>query len=212
MAESTPWDTKKHSAWRIDPATTALLVIDMENDVLLPGAHSEVPAARDIVPAINRLAGSCREAGVPVIWIRHVERADGSDAGLMWDFLPPMIAGTKGVELYEKLDVRPEDYDVEKCRWSALIPGSPQLDALLRSMKRESLIITGVATNICCESTARDAAMMDYKVFFVSDGNATYSTEAHEATLDILRLAFCRVLSTDEAIDEIEKPAVPADA
>ena len=53
--------------------------------------------------------------------------------------------------------------------------------------------------------------MMDYKVFFVSDGNATYSTEAHEATLDILRLAFCRVLSTEDAIGEIEKPAVRAE-
>ncbi len=209
-AAETPWDTNKHSAWRIDPETTALLVIDMENDVLLPGAHSEVPAARDIVPAINSLAATCRKASIPVIWIRHVERADGSDAGLMWDFLPPMIVGTEGVELYDKLDVQPEDYDVEKCRWSALIPGSSTLDALLRGLKRDSLIITGVATNICCESTARDAAMMDYKVFFLSDGNATYSTEAHEATLDILRLAFCRVMSTEEAIGEIEKPEVRA--
>jgi ureidoacrylate peracid hydrolase len=206
MAHTTAFDPHRKTDWHIDPANVALLIIDMENDVLLPGAHSEVPAAREIVPTINRLAHTCRQAGVPVIWIRHVERKDGSDAGLMWDFLPPMIEGTTGVELYAELDVQPEDHQVQKCRWSALIPGSSNLEGLLRGLKRESLIITGVATNICCESTARDAAMLDYKVFFVSDANATYSQQAHEASLEILRLAFCRVLTSDEVIAELEVP------
>src|SRR5262245_17629437 len=123
-----------HPFDKLDPKRTALLVIDMQNAFVAPGAPVEVPAARDIVPAINRLAAELRKRGVPVIWVLHENRPGGSDwDGFFGVFVSPenrekaAAALTAGHELqkqWPQLDVSLQDVHVAKNRYSALIAGS----------------------------------------------------------------------------------------
>ncbi len=87
-----------------------------------------------------------------------------------------------------------------KRRFGAFVPGSSDLHEILQARGIDSLIITGTVTNVCCESTARDAMMMNYKVVFVSDGNAAFTDEEHNASLASLAVLFADVASTDETV------------
>jgi ureidoacrylate peracid hydrolase len=120
--------------------------------------------------------------------------------------------GDFGHALYPSLDVLPGDLTVRKTRFSALVQGSSDLDAILRARGIDTLIIVGTATNVCCESTARDAMMLNYKVFFVSDANACRTDEEHNATLATLMIMFADVRSTDEMIALLQQAAAPAAA
>lgn len=202
----------------IDPRKAALLVIDMQNCFCAPGGAIEVPKARSLVPNINRLAQVSRQCGAPVFWIRHVNKKDGSDWRLFFDggflseakrevILGDLREGSPGTQLWMELDAQPGDYHLEKCRYSALIPGSSNLERALRSLGRDTLMITGVRTNICPESTARDAMMLDFKVFFIGDGTAAMTDEEHQATLNTLIQSFADVVTTTEMIAEIENAA-----
>src|ERR1051325_775307 len=187
---------KLHAFDRLDPAKTALLVIDMQNAWVKPGMPAYTPTCEGIVPNINRLAGAMRAAGGSVWWVRAIY---GDDAPRTWsaymEFVSPefstamlgaLTEGAEGAELWHALDVRPGDQHVIKRRFSALIQGSSDLDARLRAAGIDTLVIAGTATNICCESTARDAFMLNYRTIVVSDANATVSDEAHNASLNAL--------------------------
>jgi ureidoacrylate peracid hydrolase len=111
--------------------------------------------------------------------------------------------GSYGHSLWPALEVLPGDIRVKKNRFGAFVPGSSDLHAVLQARNIDTLIITGTATNVCCESTARDAMMMNYKVIFVSDGTATYNDEEHNATLGIMVAMFADVMTTDEVVDRL---------
>lgn len=198
----------------IEAARTALVVVDMQNYFVGEGFPAEVPLARDIVPNINRMAKAMRAAGGTVLWIQT------SSAGALkyWErhhnhMLTPervkiRIAGldesAEAFKLYPKLEVLPTDLRVKKATYSAFMPpGSSDIDAQLRSRGIESVIITGTATNVCCESNVRDAMFMDYRVIMLSDGNATWTDEEHAATLNHVMLFFGDVMTTDEAIAKL---------
>jgi ureidoacrylate peracid hydrolase len=204
----------------LDPATTALVVVDLQNGFMAPGQPSEIPEAREIVPNVNRLAGATRAAGGTVVWIQNTITPEsekswsvkhGIFSGAEWG--PRMTSaftpGDHGHALYPSLEVRPGDLTVRKTRFSAFIQGSSELDAILRDRGVDTVIITGTATNVCCESSARDAMMLNYKVFFVSDGNACATDEEHNATLGALLVLFADVRSTDEMIALLEAHATP---
>jgi ureidoacrylate peracid hydrolase len=99
---------------------------------------------------------------------------------------------------------------VKKTRFGAFVQGSSKLHEILQARGIDTLIITGTATNVCCESTARDAMMMNYKVVFVSDGTATWTDDEHNAALGILLAQFCDVMSTDEVVDRLSPRASQA--
>jgi ureidoacrylate peracid hydrolase len=202
--------------WDIDPKKTALIVIDMQNCFCSPGGLVEVPLARRIVPNINKLTDGCRKSDIPVIWVNWGLRTDGSDSGLIWNFFAhqgenlvshTMGVGidTKGQQIYPELKTEESDYFVIKRRFSALIDGSSELERMLRTMERDTIIITGTTTDTCCESTARDAMMLDFKVIVISDGTATFTEDLHQATLARLRFQWAMVCNTDELIEEIQK-------
>jgi len=201
---------KLHAIDRIDPAKTALIVIDMQNVWLKKGMPAYTPYCEAIVPNINRLAAAMREAGGSVWWVRAIY---GDDAPRTWsaymEFLSPefledmlgaLTEGAEGAELWQGLDVQPGDAQVIKRRFSALIQGSSDLDERLKSAGIDTVIITGTATNICCESTARDAFMLNYRTLVVSDANATVSDEAHNAALNALFIRFADVFTTSEVL------------
>ena len=104
--------------------------------------------------------------------------------------------GSDGHALWPGLDIRPQDLKVPKRRFGAFAPGASALHEILQERGIDTLIVTGTATQVCCESTARDAMMLNYKVFFVSDGNATFSDQEHNATLSAMAHTFCDVTDT----------------
>ena len=122
------------------------------------------------------------------------------DRGQMEDMLTALTDGNEGAELWHDLDVQPEDEITIKRRFSALIQGSSDLGERLTKAGIDTLIITGTATNVCCESTARDAFMLNYRTLMVSDANATSSDEAHNASLNALFNRFADVFTTDEVV------------
>jgi ureidoacrylate peracid hydrolase len=117
------------------------------------------------------------------------------------DMLGALTEGAEGAALWHELDVQPGDEHVIKRRFSALIQGSSDLGERLQSAGIDTVIITGTATNVCCESTARDAFMLNYRTLVVSDANAAVSDEAHNASLNALFIRFADVFTTDEVVD-----------
>jgi len=204
----------------IDPARTAHIVVDLQNGFMAPGAPVEVPVAREIVPNVNRISAALRAAGGLVVYIQNTFDAEtlSSWSNYFNVFSTParrelvsacFTPGNEGHELWPGLDVLEGDLKVRKSRYGAFVQGASELHAILQARGIDTVIITGTATNVCCESTARDAMMMNYKVLFVSDGTATFSDEEHNATLGIMAMCFADVVSTDEMVALIAaKPAL----
>lgn len=193
----------------IDPAHTAHIVVDLQNGFMAPGQPAEIPAAREIVPNVNRISAALRLAGGLVVYIQNTIDATAKETWSNWftymsgekraGLMDEAFAdGSYGHSLWPGLELLPGDLTVKKTRFGAFVPGSSDLHAVLQTRNIDTLIISGTATNVCCESTARDAMMMNYKVIFVSDGTATYNDEEHNATLGIMLAMFADVMSTDE--------------
>jgi ureidoacrylate peracid hydrolase len=108
--------------------------------------------------------------------------------------------GTKGYELWAGLDVKLNDLKIQKTRFSAFIHGSSNLEAVLRARGIDTVIITGTVTNVCCESTARDAMMRNFRTIMVTDANAATSDELHNASLAAFYLKFGDIMPTDMVI------------
>jgi biuret amidohydrolase len=204
----------------IIPEKTAMIVVDMQNDFVQEGAPIEIPRARAMVPRLNRLLDVCRAHEIPVIYIHHVIRGGDIDAGRLADHHEvirnnqAIIAGTRNVEIYEELRPHPGDLVVAKPRYSAFY--GTDLEAILRSKGIDTLIISGTVTNVCCESTTRDAFSRDYKVIFLSDGNAAgdlpdmgfgpvSAEEVQRVVLTVLAMCFAQVSSIDQVIAELER-------
>ena len=206
---------KLHPFDVIDPRKTALVVVDMQNYFVKQGHQSEVPAAREIVPNINRLAAELRRRGGHVFWVRN----GTNDTRESWSNyhnylqsrdraerrLKSMDIGEDGYEFWHLNDIRPEDAQITKKRYSAFIQGSSDIERHLRERGIDTLLITGTATNVCCESTARDAMMLNFKVVMVADGLATHTDEEHNATLSNFYGQFGDVQTTDEVFEALAK-------
>jgi ureidoacrylate peracid hydrolase len=209
---------REHVHDDLNPAKTALVVVDMQNAFMLPGvAHSPCLMAQEIVPNINRLAKAVRATSGTVVWIKTHYTDDTLEN---WSTLYGMIGrkgtekraraltvGSKGHELWPDLEVQPQDLIVGKNRYSAFIQGSSDLAAILRGRGLDTLLITGTVTNVCCESTARDAMMLNFKTVMLTDGNAAVTDADHNASLCNFYLTFGDVMSTDFAIGCLKRNA-----
>ena len=205
----------------LQPSETAFVVIDMQNAFVAEGGVIEVPASREIIPVINGMAAACRELGVPVIWIRSHHPKGGSDWRHFFDhFVRPERREAAAAALsddaptsrfHPDMDIADEDYIVFKNRYSCLIPGSSSLERLLRSLGCDTLLLAGTKTNICVESTARDAMMLDFRVVVLSDATAALTDEEHQASLNVLIQEFADILVTDEVVEELRANAGGAD-
>ena len=195
-----------------EAAKTAFLVIDMQNFYV-----AEVDTAISIVPNINRIAAACRDKNVPVIWVimRCAEKeGEPSQWQLYHDYffteakghnhLTKLSPGNPGYEIYPDLEVKDEDRVVTKKRFSPFIIGASDLHDILQDMGVENLIVAGTATNMCSESTARDAMMLDYKVVMVEDANAARYDDDHLAGLTSFYQSFGDVRKTDDVITMIK--------
>jgi ureidoacrylate peracid hydrolase len=207
-----------HSFADLDPAHTALVVINLQHAFMNDAVgFAPVPAARDIVPAVNRLAAAVRETGGGVFWIKmtHDERCF-RDWSVAYELPTPeyrdrriaaLSEGTLGHALWPELDVSPNDEIVKKYRYSAFLPGTSDLAERLRARSFDTVLITGTVTNVCCESSARDANMMNFRTIMVSDGNAALSQAEHEASLTAFYNTFGDVMDTDMIIAALRRPS-----
>lgn len=196
--------------FKADPRSTALIVIDMQNAFVDEGAAFETPPARAMIPLLERLIQFARAQKMPVIWTQSDHRPPYG--GLMlrkFDAIGKRHAiwsGDPSFEMYPHMlqpQEGPGEYRIVKHKYDSFFETG--LDAILRYHKIETVVITGTATNVCCESTARAAFMRDYQVLFPRDTNATFDEAMHEATLRNIEMFFGRVLSTQEVLDELEQ-------
>ena len=200
----------------IDPAHCALIVIDMQNAFVAEGAPFETPGARAMIPLLERLIGCARELQMPIVWTQSDHRPPYG--GLMLRKFPAIAKdhilwqGEPSFQMYPDM-IQPREgsleYRIVKHKFDAFF--ETDLDAILRFHRADTVIITGTATNACCESTARSAFMRDYKVVFPSDANATFDEAMHRATLVNIDLLFGRVLTTEGLLAEIGARAAAAD-
>ncbi len=206
----------EHCFADLDPLRTALVVVDLQHAFMNDAVgHAVAPAAREIVPAVNRLAEAVRAAGGGVFWVKntHDERclsewsvAHAMATPAMRDKrIAAMSEGTPGHELWPTLEVRPEDEIIKKYRYSAFLPGMSDLPERLRARGFDTVLITGTVTNVCCESSARDAMMTNFRTIMVSDGNAAMSQAEHEASLAAFYNIFGDVMDTDMLIGALER-------
>ena len=178
---------------------SALLVIDMQKFFLGSRVASLVDPVAAILPNVKRLIDRYREKGRPVIYTRHVHNPDGSDLGILgewWD--DHCKEGTEEADIHDSIAPGPDDKVICKNRYSAF--HGTDLADVLRSREVEEVVISGVMTNICCESTARDAFFRDIWVRFVADATASVTEEMHVATLLNLAYAFAEVCLTEDVL------------
>jgi nicotinamidase-related amidase len=202
------------------PSRTALINVDMQN-CFVHGSPISAPEGLAIQDRINRLAAACRQAGILVVHTSHVLRPDGSNIGVLGELAPIVKEGivTKGSDsaaLHKGLHVDAHDILLDKPRFGAF--HGTDLELILRSHGIDTVIISGIATNVCCETTAREATVRDFHVFFLSDGTATFgigdisAAEMQKATCATLGFVFAQVLTVDEMIQKIEGAAQAASA
>lgn len=192
------------------PERTALVNIDLQV-CFVEGA----PDGRATLERINRLAAACRDAGILVIHTRHVLRPDGSNMGVLGEIVPKVKAGllndgAESAAFHPDLVIDPRDLLIEKPRFGAF--HGTDLELILRARGIDTLIISGISTPVCCDTTTREANARDFRVLFLSDGTAASGSEAtdfQKATLKVLDGLFAQVLTVDEVMQKIDGSARP---
>ena len=199
--------------FEVVPERMALINVDMQN-CFVEGSPISAVDGPVILDRINRLSAVCRDAGILVVHTSFVLRSDGSNMGVLGRLAPPVKEGilNRGADsavLHPKLVVGSEDILLDKPRFGAF--HGTDLEMILRSRGIDTIIITGIATNVCCETTAREAMVRDFKVFFLSDGTSTATmgnasaTELQKASLATLGFLFAQVITVDEMIRQINQ-------
>ncbi len=195
----------------IIPDKTAILNVDMQHYFMSPGFQAACPMAIDIIPKLNNLNLEMRERGALPVWIQTSASAEAISGWNNYAELQStegwlrrateLAPDHEGFRLHPDLDVRETDLISVKNRFSAFIQGASDLDDQLQAKGVDTILITGVATGVCCETTARDAMMLNYRVIMVSDALAALTFEAHENALKALFGLFADVQTTRQVLD-----------
>ncbi len=194
---------------RLNPNKTVLLVIDMQNDFLLDDGPLFTEGGKAAIPNVKKMITACRAANIPIIYTVHAHDDPARDGGMTAVWWPELgdktalVSGTTGAEIYSELAPLPDEKIIYKHRYSAFY--NTDLEIVLRGLKTEDIIIAGLMTNICCESTARDAFFRDFRIFFLADATGSIAEELHIATLRALAYAFAYVTTVDETVKQIGK-------
>lgn len=184
----------------------ALLVIDMQADFIEAGAPIECPGGREIIPRLKELISFMRAQNIPVIYTQEKHRPEKVDFGMELEREEPehCLEQTKGVEFIDELRPEQGDFIVAKRRYSGFY--LTDLEILLKGLKRSTLIITGVATNVCVYATALDAQQRDYRVVVISDCVAGTDRELHRAFLRNIEYVLGEVITAEEIIKRLSTP------
>ncbi len=200
------------------PESTALLVVDMQNGMCKPeGSHArlglDISMLSGAISPCRRLIDAARSAGVLVCYSHLAYAPDYSDGGYIVREIMPNIAeaqvcpkGSWDAEIVEELAPRPGDVVIEKSRMSSFMRTS--LESELRDRGIDNLIVCGVTTNMCIESTVRDASQLDFRTFVVRDAVGEVDPARHEAALTSMGFLFARVIQVEDVVRAFERRAV----
>jgi nicotinamidase-related amidase len=187
---------------KLKKSKASLLVIDMQRFFLEPKSPGFTCGGVAILPTVKKLITAFRKAKRPVIFTRHVHHPDGHDAGnLGWWWEGMCVEGTPESEIHEDIAPLPKEEVILKHRYSSFC--NTDLEVVLRGLGIEDIVISGVMTNLCCETTAREAFMRDWRVFFPADATGTVSEEMHCASLLNLAYGFAFVTTADKMIRDL---------
>ena len=203
-------ETRMAEQWPVTRDNAALIIVDMQNMWVHPQGNRYLPTSEDIIPRIQGLLDSCHRAKVPVIYLYTTKRKDLADVGIFGDVKPGThnvedpwtnVEGEIGGEILDSLKPADTDIVIKKFRYSGFY--GTQLENVLRRLNRDVIAITGVATSVCCDATAKDGAMRDFKVLFLSDANATFSEEDQDYTLKNFEKHYGVVMDSDTFINKL---------
>jgi ureidoacrylate peracid hydrolase len=202
--------------WQLDPQRTALVIVDVQNDY----AHKEghlgkkmgmgVQRARKILPTIRKLIDCCKSAGAFVVWVQSV-RTDQNCEKARHKISPPRFAdgwlggpkiNTFGSQIIDEIKPSsPDDVVVQKWRNSAFFKTA--LEQILRNKGIDTLLMVGIATNVCVESTLRDAYFRDFDIVLVKDGCFAPSRREHLGTIRRVESSYGAVATSDEVMRKL---------
>lgn len=211
----------------IVPSKTALLVIDLQNIFVEGYEPISSPDGIDILHRMNSMAQVCRQNGILVIHAAHQLRPDGSNAGVLGQIVPTLIEEglisevSESGALHKGVETQPGDVFLKKPRFGAF--SGTDLDLILRGKGIDTLIIGGIATNVCVETTVREANHHEYKVIVLSDGTTTAGyadqgwgylspEEVKKATLTVIAYIFGEVTTIDDVIQRMERASLPVES
>jgi nicotinamidase-related amidase len=185
------------------PQTSALLVIDMQQYFCDPSSHAYFKDSAKIVPHIQQLISAYRQRGLPVVFTRYalLRTEDPGSMGRWWNDV--LYDDNEMASLVESLRPLPNEPIIRKTQYSAFYETS--LETILQKHRVSAVVITGVLTHLCCETTARDAFMRNYDVFFVTDATASDSKRFHTASLTTLSDGFATLITTQEVCGWVKK-------
>ena len=193
----------RESKIKFSPSKSALIVLDMQRFFLESTSHAYLPAASMIIRNLKKLIDIYHCESLPVIFTRHALLKTESP-GLMGNWWGDTVYDDDAMsEISPILPVAPGDEILRKTRYSAFY--GTNLEKILRKMNVDTVVITGVMTHLCCETTARDAFIRDFKVFFVIDGTATQTEDLHVSSLKTLTAGFAIPVTTKEVLAWLKK-------
>ncbi len=189
----------------MDEKRFCTLVVDMQNDFVaddgvLAQAGMDNRSAKAIVPRVRELVEFSRAMGIPVVWVKMVWDSD-LELGLLAQRSPflkekGLRRNSRGAAIVEGLEVKPGDLVVEKSRFSAFF--NTRLEILLKNLRITNLLVAGVRSDFCVESTVRDAFFRDYDVIVVRDCVAGYFQDLHDNAIKTMGTVFARIMNLDE--------------
>ena len=195
------WPYNQHEM-RLNIAASALVVVDMQRFFLNAASPTFTCGGVAILSTVKRLLDTFRQCKRPVIYTQHVHHPNDLDSGIMgWWWEGKCLEGSPESEIHPSLAPMPNEKVVLKHRYSAFY--NTDLETVLRCLKVEDVVISGIMTNMCCESTARDAYYRDYRVFFLADGTGSINEEMHLASLLNLAFGFAYVTTGDDIINQL---------
>lgn len=189
---------------RLKAGTSALLVVDMQEFFLDPGSPTFACGGPAILPTVKELIDAFRACRRPVIFTKHVHHPGNLDSGIMgWWWKGMCVEGSPESEIHRDIAPLAGEKVVSKHRYSAFY--GTDLEIVLRCLGIEDLVVSGLMTNLCCESTARDAYFRDFRVFIPADGTASVNEEMHLASLLNLAFGFAYVAGARSIISNLKK-------
>jgi len=189
---------------QLNKEKSALIVVDMQKFFLDPVSPTFTCGGLAILPTLKRLIQAFREANRPVIYTCHVHHPDQIDAGIMgWWWEGMCVEGSVESKVHDDIEPLPNEKVIYKHRYSAFY--NTDLETVLRCLKVEDLVISGIMTNLCCESTARDAYYRDFRVFFLADSTGSINEEMHLASLLNLAYGFSFLTTANDITQELHK-------
>ena len=187
---------------KLNRGAAALMVIDMQNFFLDPESPTFTCGGGAILSKVAGLISAFREAGRPVIFTKHVHHPDKLDVGIMgWWWEGMCVEGSPESEIAPEVAPEPGEKVIQKHRYSSFY--NTDLETILRCLSIEDLAICGIMTNMCCESTARDAYYRDYRVFFPADATGSVCEEMHLGSLRNLAFGFAHITTAQEIIEDL---------